>query len=417
MKSRTTVVGLFQLLIITIVFVLLGITSASAQINVTTTWGKQWGPDGTGPNPAGLDTAALPTVPQRFGSVEIADIDGDGDMDFISGSNRGVLFLFENTGTVSAPHWQRVTGKIPSLDTIDIGYLQNTNEVRPKVVDIDADGDLDLFVGSRWNYPGFHKLDDIHFFRNTGTTTAPVFVSDTIPGLAWQQVGEFCGMSFGDLDDDGDFDFVAGGSDSCTYFENVGTATNPSFVREFGANSLFPPAQWVEVSFLAPTPDLEDFDGDGDLDMYFQNEAGFIRYIPNNGTPTVPDFSPYVSYPAHSFDTVDFGAFGSMCFEDVNGDGVKDLIATHWNPTAWYWYAGENAGANISFTSSNISCNGANDGSIKATLSGGDTPYTILWSNGATVDSIGSLMAGTYTITVTDSSRKCNYQNASNCRT
>ncbi|UTW67773.1 T9SS type A sorting domain-containing protein [bacterium SCSIO 12643] len=380
---------------------------AFSQITVTSQyWTAGWGPAGIGgPEPAGLDTAKLPLVPERFGSVAIGDLDGDGDMDFVSGSNRGRFFYFQNQGTVSNPVFIRTSGAIPSLDTIKIGVVQNTNEVRPHLVDIDSDGDLDLMVGSRWNQAGLLKLDDIHFYRNTGTATSPFFAKDTIPGLQGQQIGEFSSFGFGDLDNDGDLDFTAGGSDSCTYFENVGTPTSPSFVREFGSSSLFPPTLWVETSFLAPTPDMEDFDGDGDLDMYFMNEAGFIRYIPNNGTATSPDFAPYISYPAHSFDTVDFGAFGAMCFEDITGDGIKDVIATHWNPTRWYWYKGVSNGPNPTVTiDSAISCNGLTDAGVTITsTTGGTPPYTYLWSTGSTDTTLTGLAPGTYTVTVTDS--------------
>ncbi len=60
-------------------------------------------------------------------------------------------------------------------------------------------------------------------------------------------------------------------------------------------------------------------------------------------------------------------------------------------------------------TVTNVTCFNACDGTATATISGGTTPYTYVWSTGATTtaspiltNTINSLCAGTYTVTVTD---------------
>jgi gliding motility-associated-like protein len=47
-------------------------------------------------------------------------------------------------------------------------------------------------------------------------------------------------------------------------------------------------------------------------------------------------------------------------------------------------------------------CHGGNTGSITAITSGGVQPYSYLWSNNKTTVAVGNLVAGTYTLTVTD---------------
>ena len=51
----------------------------------------------------------------------------------------------------------------------------------------------------------------------------------------------------------------------------------------------------------------------------------------------------------------------------------------------------------------NVTCFGANNGSIAVTVSAGTTPYAILWSNGSTSFNLTNLAPGTYTAVVTDS--------------
>lgn len=50
----------------------------------------------------------------------------------------------------------------------------------------------------------------------------------------------------------------------------------------------------------------------------------------------------------------------------------------------------------------NVSCDGLLDGSINATVTGGTTPYTYLWSNGELTQDLTGIGAGSYLLTVTD---------------
>src|SRR5688572_17161426 len=49
-----------------------------------------------------------------------------------------------------------------------------------------------------------------------------------------------------------------------------------------------------------------------------------------------------------------------------------------------------------------VTCNGANNGSISASASGGVSPYFFSWSTGQTGATISNLAAGSYTVTVMD---------------
>ncbi len=56
----------------------------------------------------------------------------------------------------------------------------------------------------------------------------------------------------------------------------------------------------------------------------------------------------------------------------------------------------------VSVTATDITCNGLANGSAAATAAGGNGVLSYLWSNANTTTSIQSLVAGTYTVTVTD---------------
>ncbi|MBL4709780.1 MAG: PKD domain-containing protein, partial [Flavobacteriales bacterium] len=51
---------------------------------------------------------------------------------------------------------------------------------------------------------------------------------------------------------------------------------------------------------------------------------------------------------------------------------------------------------------SNVTCNGISDGGATASATGGTLPYTYNWNNAATTASITGIVAGNYTVTITD---------------
>ncbi len=69
---------------------------------------------------------------------------------------------------------------------------------------------------------------------------------------------------------------------------------------------------------------------------------------------------------------------------------------------AWYAVGVGNAYVDVSIlSSSNVSCNGAADGSITISTSG-TAPFTYAWSDGPVTQNRSGLSGGTYTVTVTD---------------
>jgi len=91
----------------------------------------------TSTNPFGL-TQLLGTT---LTSPELADIDGDGDLDTFIGKVNGDIVFFRNTGSAIAPAFAAA-----STNAFGLGGVGSYGH--PALADIDGDGDLDAFVGA-----------------------------------------------------------------------------------------------------------------------------------------------------------------------------------------------------------------------------------------------------------------------------
>ncbi len=206
------------------------------------------------------------------------------------------------------------------------GLTPSYNISLPSLVDIDNDGDLDMVV--------IEDYGNLKYFQNTGTASSPQFAVSTSPNwlLANDSVLD---ISFGDLDNDGDYDILAvkyGGD--IIYKQNTGTATNPQFasavINPFGINS-----GPIEVG----VPVLVDIDGDGDLDLFVSEYYGSIYYYQNTGTASVPNFS--TAPIANPFGINVFSYLRVPTFFDLDADGDYDLMIADYYGNIFYY---ENTG-------------------------------------------------------------------------
>src|SRR5262249_39938857 len=94
---------------------------------------------------------------------------------------------------------------------------------RPAFADIDHDGDLDLFVGTRDG--------SILYFENRGDLHKPQFQGITrVNPFGLHGLGQLVSIAFGDLDGDGDLDAIAANAaGELIYLENRGNAWRPRF--------------------------------------------------------------------------------------------------------------------------------------------------------------------------------------------
>lgn len=109
-------------------------------------------------------------------------------------------------------------------------------------------------------------------------------------------------------------------------------------------------------------------------------------------------------------------AAGAATYAWSNSSNTASITVS---PTAFASYSvtvtdGNNctAGASVSVTvvpamvttvtKTDIDCNGANSGAVNLSVSSGQSPYTYLWSNADVNEDLQNLLAGVYSVTVTD---------------
>ena len=230
-----------------------------------------------------------------------ADLDADGDLDMLLTNkiawddfNTGRIFHFENQGTPEQPAFQL------------IGTLGITGSYHyaPALADLDADGDLDMLLGT-WN-------DDVRFYRNNGTATAPDFAEE---GMAAELTrGSNSAPALVDIDADGDLDlFVGESSGELNFYRNTGTPQAPTFTLE---TDKYDGIDAGRRSF----PTFFDFDRDGDQDMILGREALGVLYYRNDGTPQEPAFVPDSTF------SLPVQVFSTPTLADIDTDGDADFF-------------------------------------------------------------------------------------------
>jgi hypothetical protein len=309
------------------------------------------------------------------------DFDGDGDLDLVvscSDKPYNGTYLFENPGgdrrhpifkpavklgpghaNVQASYVEgQVRLLIPGRELVDFkenGFGKTAkiysttnvhkNNVRAnqwKYADFDGDGRLDLIVGvGDWTEYGWDDAFDaqghwmrgplrgyVYLLRNTKSNDTPAYEPPRRLEAAGEPVGGY-GMpspNLADFDGDGDLDLICGEFlDKFTYYENNGTRTAPSYAagRRLADLQGVPVAMDLEMI----TPVAIDWDRDGDLDLIVGDEDGRVALVEHTGKilDGLPRFLPPVYFRQEAAD-VKFGALATPCAVDWDGDGDLDLI-------------------------------------------------------------------------------------------
>ncbi|NBB26849.1 T9SS type A sorting domain-containing protein [Cellulophaga sp. BC115SP] len=224
----------------------------------------------------------------------LVDYDKDGRKDLFTHSSAG-LKLYRNTTTADKVSWQLIASPLYSIGFSGKINLNVTATDIPAITDIDNDGDIDvLLFDPSGDFVEFHRNNAVEKYND------PTRLEFVKIGYCWGDfIKQLCQ----------DFQF------------GIDCGDTPA-----GQKATEPSAQKVLHSGNALL--LLDLNGDNKKDVLFGHiTCNNIASLINQGTQQRASFTSasYV-YPTNTT-AIDFPIFPAVYFEDLDFDGIKDLVA------------------------------------------------------------------------------------------
>ena len=315
------------------------------------------------------------------GNTELAEADGTNDTSEVKDGDplHGYVRWYKNTGTnesfafdstkdhVMVYDYEVVENKKVAIEETAT-RLDVYGAPSPMFNDWDGDGDLDIICGDfadRFYY--FENIADVATMKNADYT--PVYVNARTDAgekdrMLKQQVGDtldknnlvdcelFCIQmqpSAFDWDGDGHKDIIVGDEDGRVYFIKNTGALDAEGTPIFEAPAPFQTKAGVVDFSTLPSIDSVDWDGDGDEDIVFSEDSGYIGILPNltiekGGDLTNPIWGKQVRLTNEDGEVFRLTAgyngsiqgpseeklgYVKLSVGDWDGDGVYDIISNN----------------------------------------------------------------------------------------
>lgn len=211
-----------------------------------------------------------------------------------------------------------------------------------KIADYDGDGVNDLFIGaSDWREYGWDDAYNskgewtngplhgfVYWVKNTGSNEVPKYgkAEQILVNNSPLDVYGRPSPNLVDWDKDGDMDIICGEFlDRISLFENIGTRTKPEYAT---GKFLQVNGETLHLELEMPEVVVYDWDNDKDYDIIVGKEDGRVVYIENTGFDT--NREPILAEPVYFKQQAEFvkcGALSTPCSYDWDADGDEDIIA------------------------------------------------------------------------------------------
>lgn len=296
--------------------------------------------------------------------------------------------------------------------------------------DIDGDNKNDIVVGNFWDH-GNGTSSGAAWILRLDTTGKVLYYNKIQAGIsnfsAPISSNDYFGVSvagIGDFDHDGINDIAVGAFEDDEGGTNNGAVYIIKLQSNGGVKGYYKLSNSITGALLNQVPSnsnmgvnvtsIQDIDGNGVKDLLVGNYdtpttttgSSLICLLDTNGLAINK-----ISINSTNFSQITAGerfAFSVSPYLDVDNNGHPEIIIGAPNKAD----GGPSKGAfymltitstfHVATSKTNATCSYSTNGTAKVTPSNGVAPYTYLWSNNVTTDSIGNLPHGTYSVTVTD---------------